>query len=56
MTISIKKYLPLALLIAALFFAYRILFKYGFAALSNSFICQLTMLFAVLVYTAVRPR
>ena len=55
MTICIKKYLPLTLLFIALFFGYRTLFKYGFDALSNSFIYQLTMLFAVLVYSAVRP-
>ena len=56
MTLLHKKHLlSAALVITSVFFTYKTIFKYGCDALSNSFICQLTILFAILVYSSVKP-
>ena len=51
----LKKYIPFALIALAMFFSYRIIFRYSFDSLSNSFICQLTTLFIALIIITVKP-
>ena len=50
-----RNYLLYVLLAVALFFSYRTIFRYGCYNLSNTFICQLTLFFSILVYITIRP-
>lgn len=50
-----RNYLLYVLLAVCLFFTYRTIFRYGCYSLSNTFICQLTLFFSILVYITVRP-
>ena len=50
-----RNYLLYVLLAVALFFSYRTIFRYGCSNLSNTFICQLTLFFSILVYITIRP-
>ena len=50
-----RNYLLYVLLAVALFFLYRTIFRYGCSNLSNTFICQLTLFFSILVYITIRP-